>query len=212
MKVCVLMFYDEAIKEYGSINYEINKKYCDKYGLDIILSTTKKTQRHSAWERLPLILEHLPNYDYVIWIDADAFFYNDGTNIVEEIIYKNLDVNFIFSNDIGNRNINTGIFIVKNSEYSINFITKWAYDEELYINNIYPKWWDQGVLITMIDKNILDIKNNHIFYDYNILQHFYQNILFNKKTTQKPFVLHLAGQFKSLRISVSKEYYELINK
>ena len=66
MKVCVLMFYDDNIKSYGEINYKINKKYCEKYNLDIILSNEKKyNNRHSAWERLPLLLDNIMNYDYL---------------------------------------------------------------------------------------------------------------------------------------------------
>ena len=149
MKIGVLMFYDDNIKLYGDINYIINQKYCEKYNLELILSNKKKySNRHSAWERLPFILENISNFDYLIWIDADAFFYNDANNIVD-IINNNLNVNFIFSNDIGNQNINTGFFIVKNSKYSIDFLTIWAFDENLYKSNPTPGWWDQGVLIDM---------------------------------------------------------------
>jgi hypothetical protein len=42
------LFYDN-IKNYGEINYEINKKYCEKYKLEIILSNNKKLEnRHSV--------------------------------------------------------------------------------------------------------------------------------------------------------------------
>ena len=130
MKLGVVMFYDENIKSYGEINYYINKKYCEKYYIELILATNKKyNNRHPAWERLPLLLDNIVNYDYLIWIDADAFFYGDVNNITDFIIEKSV-YNFIFSNDIGDNNINTGIFIVKNNQYSIDFLKKWAYDEE----------------------------------------------------------------------------------
>lgn len=87
----------------------------------------------------------------------------------------------------------------------MDFLNKWVYDEELYKNNKYPLWWDQGVLITMVEDNILDIKNNHISYDFNILQNFDQNMIYNNK---RPFVLHMAGRMKSSRIEISKRYYE----
>ena len=83
----------------------------------------RQSNRHSAWERIPLILKYINDYDYVMWIDADAFFYNDANNILD-IIDDNINYNFIFSNDIGNNNINTGVYIVKNSQYSIDFLTK----------------------------------------------------------------------------------------
>ena len=204
MKVCVVMFYDDNIKSYGELNYEINKKYCEKYNLEIILSTKKKLDtRHSAQERLPLLLDNISNFDYLIWIDADAFFYNDANNIVD-IINENRNVNFIFSNDIGNGNINTGIFIVKNCEYSINFLTRWLNDEDLYKNNPYPQWWDQGVLIDMFNQNILNIKEHSIQIEYGVLQHFTDY----DKLINKTHIFHLAGRDHHTRYQESKKYFD----
>jgi hypothetical protein len=195
------MFFDDKIKSYGFINYKINKLYCEKYNLKIILSNEKKySNRHSAWERLPLMLDNISKFDYLIWIDADAFFYNDANNIVD-IINNNKNVNFIFSRDIGNKNINTGVFIVKNSQYSIDFLTKWAYDEELYKNNPYPVWWDQGVLIGMYDNNILDIKQNSIHLEYGVLQHFSEN-----DKQDKTYIFHIAGRDEYTRHELSRKY------
>jgi len=42
MNVCVIMFYDDNIKSYCDINYNINKLYCEKHNLKIILSNEKK--------------------------------------------------------------------------------------------------------------------------------------------------------------------------
>ena len=200
------MFYDDAIKNYGDINYAINKKYCEKYNIDIIVSHTNKYfRRHSAWARLPLILDNIEHYDYLIWIDADALLYNDATNIID-IIKDNIDYNFIFSNDIGNNNINTGIFIVKSSQYSIDFLKTWAYDNELYENNPYPGWWEQGVLIDMFNQNILDIKRNSVSLEYGTLQHFYENEL--SGFSKKPLVFHLAGRSNEVRLNTFKKYFD----
>jgi hypothetical protein len=197
-----------VIKNYGDINYAINKKYCEKYNIDIIVSHTNKYfRRHSAWARLPLILDNIEKYDYLIWIDADALLYNNATNIID-IIKENIDYNFIFSNDVGNNNINTGIFIVKNSQYSIDFLHKWAYDNDLYVNNSYPGWWDQGVLIDMFNQNILDIKNNSVSLEYGILQHFYENEL--SGFSKKPLVFHLAGRSNEVRLHTFKNILILI--
>lgn len=211
MRVCVVMFYDSNISEYGDINYKINKIYCEKHNLDLIMSNEKTyTNRHSMWERFPLILKHIENYDYVVWIDADAFFYIDSPNIIE-IINNNLDVNFIFSKDCAFDSINTGFFIVKNTQYSIDFINKWAYDEELEKNNPTPYWPDQGVLIDMINKNILDIRNNNYSTcDYGILQHFYEQELC--KFQQKPYIYHLAGRTREERLNASITYYNKITQ
>jgi hypothetical protein len=206
MKICVLMFFDENIKEYAEINYKINKLYCEKYGFDIIFENNRHyTNRHPAWERLPLILNNITNYDYVIWIDADAFFYVDSPNIVN-LIEKYKDKNIIFSNDKpGSNNINTGVLIIKNCEYNVNFIKFWAYDKHYYDNNKYPFWWDQGVLITLYNKNISNIKNNSIVLDFGILQSFDTN-----EDSARPFILHCAGKSSKKRLNVSSDYYNII--
>lgn len=205
MKLGLIMFYDEAIEDYAYFSYKINEMYCEKYGIKLILSKTKTYKnRHPAWERLPLILKNLKNYDYLIWVDADAFFYYDSDNILD-IIKKNYSSNFIFSNDIKDKNINTGFFIVKNTEYSFNFLNRWAFDENLYESNTMKYWWDQGVLIYIFENNILNIKENSITYDYGILQDF--NFSESKK---KPFICHLAGKDKNTRVSIIKDYFKNI--
>ena len=198
------MFYDDNIKIYGDINYKINKLYCEKYNLEIILSNKKKyNNRHPAWERLPLLIDNILNFDYLMWIDSDAFFYNDANDITE-IINNNIDVNFIFSKG-KICNINTGFFIVKNSQYSLDFLSKWAFDEELYKNNSYPGWWDQGVLIDMFSKNILNIKENSIILEYGVLQHICEN-----DKLDKTYIFHLAGQNNDIRYEESKKYFDKI--
>jgi hypothetical protein len=196
------MWYDENAASYGDINYEINKIYCDKNNIELIRCNKRRySNRHPAWERVPLLLKYINDYDYVMWIDADAHFYIDSKNIVD-IINENKDYNFIFSNDIGYTIINTGVFIVKNTQYSIDFLTKWGYDEILYNNNSYPHFWDQGVVLDMWQQNILDIKNNCIIIDYGVLQHFFEEEILPNKS----FIFHLAGRSIEIRINHSLNY------
>jgi hypothetical protein len=208
MRVAVVMFYDDTIREYGDITLQINRFYCQKHGLDLICGNDKRYEnRHPAWERLPLMLEYLSKYDYLVWIDADAFFYYHSTSIVD-FIKSNPNPDFLFSQDFGNRNLNTGIFVVKNSNYAHMFLNKWAYDEELYKLNPYPQWWDQGVLIKMLEYNTLDIQKHSSSYDYGVLQHFYKHELQSQKI--KPFIMHLASWPKNERVMTSKVYLDML--
>jgi hypothetical protein len=200
------MWYDECIASYGDINYEINKIYCDEKNIELIKCNKRRhSNRHTPWERIPLILEYINDYDYVMWIDADAHFYIESENIIN-LINDNKNYNFIFSKDISVA-INTGCYIVKNTQYSIDFLKKWGYDEELYKNNNYPHWWDNGLILDMWQQNILDIKNNCILIDYGVLQHFSQKETF----LNKPFIFHLAGQSREIRINHSLNYIKKIN-
>lgn len=212
-KICILMWYDDPIRNYADINYAINKIYCDKYGYDIIRSHEKMYKdRHAAWERVPLILKYIEQYDYVIWIDADAHFYVDSPGITN-IIEKYPTHNFIFSGDINGKlpgEINTGVFIVKNDPASIPVLNEWAYNEDLYKKNPFPKWWDQGVVRYMYTNNILDIRQNSVTIPYGILQHFYEREL-SKFGLKKPFIHHSAGMKSSDRFESSNKYYKRVN-
>jgi hypothetical protein len=203
MKICVVMFYDKNVT-FGNFSFEINQRYCLKNNIDIIKSNTNSyNNRTSHWERLPLIIKHLPNYDYIIWIDADAIFYEDSPNI-ESIINQHLDKDFIFSMDRPPlTNINTGVFIVKNTEYSRIFLEKWGYDEDIYKTNPHPLWFDQGCFIHMWNNNLLDIKSHSHVCNFNVLQSFHFT-----ETNPHPIVFHSAGgDYKSKHKSI-QSYYE----
>jgi hypothetical protein len=184
LKIAVFMWYDDNIKKYGDLTYMINQKYCQKYDYNIIMSNTRKYDNRTAhWERLPLILEHIDNYDYCIWIDADAFFYIDSPPITN-VIREHSDKLFILSADMDNKQLNqencilnSGFFIVKNSAVSKIILNEWAYSEELYNNrygyivrNTKHLFHDQGVLRLMYDKNYMNLREISTVIDYGILQ------------------------------------------
>jgi hypothetical protein len=207
MNVCVVMFYDKHIERFGNINYNINKIYCEKHCIDIFCENTKTQNIRSLhWEKIYTVLKYLDKYDYVIWIDADAFFYLDAPNILD-IIIENNKSDFIFSNDVSNCNINTGFFIVKNSNYSFKFLEKWGYDGELYKKSESKKRWnDQEALIILFDENIFDIKSYSITYDFGILQSFSEK----NHGNDYPYVMHSAGKQKNEKLEISKKYWKKI--
>jgi len=204
------MFYDDNVKEFSDINRNINAIYCKKHNIDLIVShTVKNPQRKPHWERIYLILEHLSKYDYMVWIDSDAFFYENSKHIME--IIKEHDTPIIFSGDTykHNTSINSGFFIVKNTPYSFNFLNKWGYDDAIHEHALkMNRWHDQDGLLYICDHNILDIKNNSIIIEYGVLQHFCINEHFNNT----PYIFHSAGKQKEYRIQVSQFYFNKIKQ
>lgn len=211
-KIAVCMFYNDGIKDYADYSYKINKKYCDKYNLDLIVSKERKytDKRSPAWEKVLLVLYLLKKnkYKYVIWIDADAFFYLDSSDI-RTVIKENKTKDFIFSADGDGRNdiINSGIFIVKNSNYSKKLMEIWAYDKKVfkegYVNN---GWWEQNIINYMYKNNIKNIRERSKLEPFNKLQHFE----YNNSNKEKPFICHFAGKKKEIRKQKIKDYYDKI--
>lgn len=237
LKICCFMWYDINMESYGNVNFEINKKYCEKYGYDIIKSNerTYKT-RTPHWERLPFILKHMDNYDYIVWIDADAHLYLDSaplTNVID--VYR--DKLFILSADIDEPvydhrwAVNSGFFIMKTTPQSKKIITEWATNEELYkqrygfsVCGKTGTYQDQGVLRLMLDKNLYGMADNSIIIPYGTLQFFpgvnpcqFPNALLEifpeeYGLNRKPFVCHWSKFNGEDRLKKAKAYLDKITE
>tara|TARA_R100000664_G_C2704090_1_gene103336 strand:+ start:22 stop:717 length:696 start_codon:yes stop_codon:yes gene_type:complete len=226
MKIAVLMWYDNHVSDYGDNCYKINKVYCDKYKYDLIKSSDRfYTSRSPHWERFPLILKHIEKYDYVVWIDADAFFYNVSPPISNLINKHKKDI--LFSADDNQMNpppINSGVMILKNTERVINIIKKWAYSEHLkdkYCGNevvegiLCPKMnWieDQALIRGFVKDNIDRINEISKLLPYLELQH-YREIERDALTKLKalPYIFHLPGMHEN-RYEESKKYLDLLRE
>jgi len=209
MKIGVLMWCDELTAEkYGNTSYKINKLYCDKHGYDLVFSSEKRHDRDDlAWEKVPMVIEHIKKYDYVIWIDADAHFYIDK-GPMEDVIMEHPSSHFIFSEDIpdippefiaeGCLSINTGLFIVKNTPESEEILNKWAYDDDLF--NLRLSCWDQGVVNKMYVTNTCRLRDQSVVLPYNVLQNF------EMETKHDPYIRHLAGGVKHKGHGIEKMF------
>lgn len=234
-RICCFMWFDSNMEKYGDINFKINKIYCDKYGYNLIKTNKKKfLDRTPHWERLPFILRHLEDYDYVVWLDADAHFYVDSpplTNIINE--YP--DKLFILSGDIDTppydnyAAINSGFFIAKNTVDTRHIFYEWAYSEKLYekrygfvVGKDKGLYQDQGVLRLMVDQNLFGMRDKSVVIDYGILQFFpgvdikifpkakpsYEPTRFGLK--KQTFVCHWTKYNGTDRLKHSLEYFSKI--
>ena len=207
-KIGIFMWYNEPLIPYANNNYKINKIYCQKYGYNLIKSNLRLCkERKPHWERIPLLLKYFDDFDYLIWIDADAHFYIDSPPIAN-VIDSYSEKLFIFSGDTDTYNtnsyrdwvINSGFFIVKKCDKSRDILNKWLNDNELYKSEELSKpilgsnkWNDQSVLRLMYSKNIENIADNSIIIKYGILQHFNTNHKLSEKVfglINKPFIFH----------------------
>ena len=214
-KICVVMWFDDNIKSYAEINYIINKKYCDKYGYDIVKSSEKRTDLEATWERVPLIIEQLNDYDYVIWIDADAIFLKNSPPITN-VIEAHSEKLFILSGDLNTQkecDINAGFIIVKQSPISFKTLNQWYKNPAIRrIGHNLDTYHilDQGALRYMYDKNLFQLKANSVIIKYGILQSFpsfQEERLTNINEyglTNRAFVAHLASNSHKHRDFFSK--------
>tara|TARA_Y100001973_G_C5122336_1_gene293411 strand:- start:95 stop:850 length:756 start_codon:yes stop_codon:yes gene_type:complete len=221
MKIGVFMWYDGNVAQYGDICWAINQLYCEKHGYTLTKSNKRTYKdRPPTWERFPLLLNHIENFDYVMWIDADAFFYNcappleDLINHYEKDILLSMDVEAHLTPE----NINAGVFILKNTKQVINILSRWVNDKELadrFMSETGPEigWWleDQAMIRGSLRYNIDGMQEITEVLPYMELQHFnlYEYPIL-KKHNILPYVFHSAGKGSVTRYHIAKSYLQEI--
>ena len=225
MRIAVVTWYNNNVKQYADVNYSINKKYCEMYGYDMIKSNTIHTEFTATWERFPLLIKHIFNYDYVIWIDSDAIFLKDSPPITN-LINKYPDKLFIFSSDVDSlcdNDINAGVIIVKSSPdsakilkemYTNPILTRYAHNYTGYPGNPhYPGYFqDQGSIRYMYSQNFCSLKERSMVVPYGVLQLFpsdtFDDPIFRPHTGDEniPYIYHLAGKSHKLRVKFARLY------
>ena len=221
MKIAVLMWYNQHVAHYGDICLEINRLYCQKHGYELIRSSKRTYKdRPPTWERFPLLLKHIENYDYVVWIDADAFFYNSAPPLEEIINHYEKDI--LLSADVDTylvpNSVNAGVFVLKNTKKVISLLNKWAFDEELanrFLNEKAPETqhWieDQAMIRGCLKYNVDDMQSITKVLPYMELQHFnLHEFPILKRHNILPYVFHTAGKIPSFRYYISKSYLQEI--
>ena len=136
MNIKVVQFYTKNVA-YGKYAEEINKQYCEETGYDYhcekdtekILSALES--RAATWYKPKLILEALNStVDYVLFLDIDAVV-SDTNQRIEDFIDEAYDL--ILAEDVGHHSVaNAGVILVKNTEWSRDFLNKWWDSAETY--------------------------------------------------------------------------------
>jgi hypothetical protein len=207
INICICMSYTDNIKSYSSMAEKINRKYAIKNGYDFKVFSHKMIDRAPQWCKISVINELLASnkYNYLFWIDSDAFFNNHNIKL-ENIINNNKDKEIIICDDIKNSGgrqnaINTGTLFVRCSEWSKKFFKLlWNYKGEY----LYNAFHEQKVLENFIDEKIIDchlkisIKPSNLFNtDYYLL---------DNPLIKKNFIIHVMSKPENYRVEYMKNW------
>ena len=128
MKLAVLTCSTTNRKWLYDITNPTKEKYCQKHNIDYIFSDSfyPDKSRHPYWNKIKMICDYLPKYDWVIWIDDDAGFINN-TSI--KPVLENSDKEFLYCKDMNG--FNAGVMFIKNTktmQTAFSFIWNKMYD------------------------------------------------------------------------------------
>ncbi len=219
MKICICMSYTDNIKEYSLLTEKINREYANYHNYDFKVFHEVMIDRAPQWCKIKVVNEllKLDKYDYLFWIDADAFF-NKKEQKLETIINDDLDngVNdVIICDDIMNsgkeNTLNSGTFFVKCTDWSKDFFTMlWAYSGKYS----YEYFHEQTMIENYIKDNIMNAKE-HISIKPCRLFNTEINVQLNDGSIYDNFIIHLMVMPTDFRVNfinnkLNKKYINLL--
>ena len=212
--------------EFLDLTQKINRAYCNKWGYEY------KYLEHSLEDMPPYWLKvndthsmmQEDNYDYVMYVDADAIFYNDEISIDGLINY--VDPNEKYLMLVGKdmmpfKPVNAGVFLVKRDleGKGLELVSKWLYTcfkkakDPAFTGNCdswklhAEKWncdgcryaqanYEQGQLAILRTENPDTI---------GVLR---RQFLSNSNPRKRSFMLHMMGAKDDERAKVFREYLD----
>jgi hypothetical protein len=133
MKVICVSNYEDDFTNIYDIVYPHNKVYFDRHGIDyrVVKTSSNETMQKKYWEKIFLIKQCLEEktHDWIFLLDIDAIVINQSIDIrnIISMSRDNCDLILCHTNcDPRERywNINSGVILIKNSEYSMNIINE----------------------------------------------------------------------------------------
>ncbi len=150
-----------------------------------------------TWNKVVALKNHIKDHDYIVWIDSDLVFTNLDIKI-EDIIAKQPKKDLLVCDDIGGWTLNSGVLIIKKTEWSMNMLDKLWNMEHLP----HYKGAEQAQLIELLKSESKD--RYYIFPRSEFNQH-------PKEWKQGMFILHMMGYSYEEREKRFKEINKKLN-
>ena len=225
VKLKIITSFDTNFLEIGKITAKTISSYSKKYELNHEIIDMPITGRPQSWNKIPLIKEEIlkDKNDFIMWVDADAFFLKNSENIrhfldfEHEIFLVNhycaIHKGSNYQNTILTANrINCGVMIFKSSEFNIKFLDD-IWKKEKYINH---PWWEQAAIMDQIGikaeitGNLNDNKGDENYLKkIKFLNKEWNSIpSYSEISTESlnPNIIHLAGIKNDIRIRILEDY------
>lgn len=200
-KICICMYYTKNVKSYSKLAEQINRSYALKHGYDFKVFYKRLSKRSPQWDKVMYVLGLLTTekYDYVFWIDSDAYF-NLQDKSLTDVIQVDDDHDLYICSDLengGHCTVNTGTFLIKNTSWSKNLLTSWWSHPDAYMY-YYRRLHEQSILDIIVRSGEKRIK----IYPAEKFNSIYSNL----DQIDSNFIVHLMARSNNIRIDKMKKY------
>ncbi len=190
--IAVVTLNDKSYSDIGQLTARVKQAYCKKHGYDFYhyddLLDPERSTPYAAWNKIPAILRHLPNYKWVFWIDADAVMVRPEIRL-EGFLDDRRDV--LFGCDI--EGINSGVAFYQNTLRTWEFLTR-AYARDDWRDR--KNTWEQTTFKMLLREDWHAIR-------YSILGDFINS---NPAQSAGRFIVHTWGMHPKARRATLEEF------
>jgi len=221
----IITSHDSNYNNVGKITVETMKNYAKKYNLEFEFLPMPSTGRAQTWNKIISIKEQIlrKKNDYIMWVDADAFFHKDAENILSVIedkyeIYLSSHYCGVFKGSnykntvLTVNRINCGVMIFKVTNFCIKFLEK-VWNKKNYIDHY---WYEQAAIMDLVGLKV-DITGNlkdNAGDDFYLKKIKFLNKEWNSIPSSseistesfRPSIIHLAGIKNEIRMRFLKNY------
>lgn len=207
-KYAIVTMFNEPHFELAKHTWFANKdKYAQRHGYKAFAKMDNFSKEAVHFDKFVHILDTFnknPELSWIWWLDNDAMITNFNCKI-EDVIDDSYDI--IMTTDLAS--LNTGSFMIKNSENSRVWLEDMINKRKDYVND--KKWFDQQCVIdTYISyKEIIKVVPQRTMnsYDYRMYQVNGVDMLGNDGQWQQgDWVIHWPGLNNQLREQLAKQY------
>jgi hypothetical protein len=183
-----------------TFNSAVNHKvYADLYGYDYIHCSWPTKYKNPYHNKIAYLLAHMEHYEYIIWIDDDAFFFDFETDIMKYApsgatfmsackspSFKALKTYFSSGQFILRVNADSKAFLNAVLEQDLKEVKNWWRDDLGYFSN-----GDQDAMAYLFHEDE-DYKEALELYDYKFFNSRTENI--KDEDVHTPLILHFTGK------------------
>jgi len=158
--------------EYFPLSEKINRRYCLRHDYEYrIVREEARSDRHTTWHKIPVILKEIRDCDYLLFMDADAIFYSQELTIEEDLIPHMGRYDILMAQDIGNENCrwtpgkpNSGVILMKNNDRVRRFFEYWDKSSDIDESTRWNWPPEQLALWNVVMPKFPDLVNVHSEY------------------------------------------------
>ncbi len=181
-------------------NSAINHKvYADRFGYTYIHCNWPTQTKNPYFNKIEYLLAYIDLFDYLIWIDDDAFFYDFSKDIMQFAPADDTFLSICKSPSFKELKtyLSSGQFIIKCNTLAKQFLNEVKAQN---LNQI-KKWWepslgyftrgDQDAIVYLLLMNP-DYKDKFTLYDYKCFNSRFENLF--EQDVHTPLILHFTGK------------------